>query len=92
MREASQQGFKVAVRSGGHSWIASSVRSGGLLFDMSAFNSISIDATTRTAKVGSAVRSAQLVKALWRPRDLPFQSVIAALRELEAFSWEAASV
>jgi len=64
MREASQQGWKVAVRSGGHSWIASSVRSGGLLLDMSAFNSISIDATTRTAKVGPAVRSAELVKAL----------------------------
>lgn len=68
MREASQQGWKVAVRSGGHSWIASSVRSGGLLLDMSAFNSISIDATTRTAKVGPAVRSAELVKALASPR------------------------
>ena len=64
IREASQQGWKVAVRSGGHSWIASSVRSGGLLLDMSAFNSISIDATTRTAKVGPAVRNAELVKAL----------------------------
>jgi FAD/FMN-containing dehydrogenase len=64
MREGSQQGWKVAVRSGGHSWIASSVRSGGLLLDMSAFNSISIGATTRTAKVGPAVRSAELVKAL----------------------------
>jgi FAD/FMN-containing dehydrogenase len=31
---------------------------------MSAFNSISIGATTRTAKVGPAVRSAELVKAL----------------------------
>ncbi len=64
MREASRQDWKVAVRSGGHSWIASSVRSGGLLLDMSAFKSISIDATTRTATVGPAVRSAELVKAL----------------------------
>jgi FAD/FMN-containing dehydrogenase len=70
IREASQQGWKVAVRSGGHSWIASSVRAGGLLLDMSAFKSISIDATTRTAKVGPAVRSAELVKALAAAADV----------------------
>ena len=63
IREASQQGWQVAVRSGGHSWIASSLRSSGLLLDLSAFTSISIDATTRTVGYRNLGRSQLAIAA-----------------------------
>ncbi|UOY02260.1 FAD-binding oxidoreductase [Blastococcus sp. PRF04-17] len=55
---------RVAVRSGGHSWIGASVRDSGVLLDMSSFAHVSIDRSTRTARIGPAVTSAQLVAAL----------------------------
>ena len=61
---ARTEGQQVAVRSGGHSWIGASVRDSGLLLDMSSFDQVSIDGSTRTARIGPAVTSARLVEAL----------------------------
>lgn len=57
IKAARQAGHKVAVRSGGHSWIGSSVRDQGMLIDMGAFDQVVINAAARTARVGAAVRN-----------------------------------
>ncbi|TQL53161.1 FAD/FMN-containing dehydrogenase [Subtercola boreus] len=57
-------GEKLALRSGGHSWVAASVRDGGLLVDLGAFDSVSINTAARTATVGPAVRGGHLGSAL----------------------------
>ena len=41
----------VAVRGGGHSWVASAVRQGGILLDLSRMKSIVIDAASATATI-----------------------------------------
>ncbi|MBS1879740.1 MAG: FAD-binding oxidoreductase [Actinobacteria bacterium] len=64
VRAARRDGHRVAVLSGGHSWIGAPVRDGGVLVDMSAFERIEIDPESRTARVGPAVRSGALAKAL----------------------------
>jgi FAD/FMN-containing dehydrogenase len=57
IRAAREAGHKVAVRSGGHSWIGASVRDRGMLIDMGAFDRVVIDAAARKAHVGAAVRN-----------------------------------
>ena len=64
VKEAAANGTKIAVRSGGCSWIGASCRSHGLLVDMKNFNSVSIDPCRRIARVGPAIRGAELVAAL----------------------------
>ena len=49
---ARDNGFKVGVRSGGHSWAASHLRDGGLLLDVSRLDSCTVDADKMTAVVG----------------------------------------
>jgi FAD/FMN-containing dehydrogenase len=64
VRAAAQSGTKVAIRSGGHSWIASSVREASVLVDLAAFDGISVNVEARTATVGPAVRGERLSKEL----------------------------
>jgi len=64
VREARRAGRKVAVLSGGHSWIGAAIRDGGLLIDMSAFDEVEVDVPARTARVGPAVRSGALAERL----------------------------
>jgi FAD/FMN-containing dehydrogenase len=64
LRAARSAGQKVAVLSGGHNWIAAPVHDSGVLVDMSAFDRIEIDASSRTARVGTAVRSGVLAETL----------------------------
>ncbi len=64
VRAARAAGQKVAVISGGHNWIATSVKDQGVLIDMSAFDRVKVDAASRTAWVGPAVRSGALIEAL----------------------------
>ncbi|MFB2597716.1 FAD-binding oxidoreductase [Herbiconiux sp. P17] len=60
VRAATESRQRLAVRSGGHSWVASSVRGDGILVDLSAFDDVHLDVAARTATVGPAVRGAQL--------------------------------
>ena len=56
VRYAAERGWQVAVRSGGHSWAAWSVRGGTLLIDLAAFTDLSYDERTQVVSAGSAVR------------------------------------
>lgn len=56
IRLARAEGLRVAVRSGGHSWAAWSVRDETLLIDLAAFNSMTYDDDTGIVTVGPAVR------------------------------------
>ncbi|MDO9396681.1 MAG: FAD-binding oxidoreductase [Herbiconiux sp.] len=60
VRQALATGQRVAVRSGGHSWVSASVQDDGVLIDLGALDGIELDRTNRRAVVGPAVRGAQL--------------------------------
>lgn len=66
VRFAEKSGARIAVRSGGHSWVSSSVRDEGVLLDVGSFRDLSIDAEARTAVVGPAIRARELATALER--------------------------
>ena len=52
LRYARENGHKVGVRSGGHSWAANHLRDGGLLLDVSRLDHCRVDAGRMTAEVG----------------------------------------
>ncbi|MFT4123078.1 MAG: FAD-binding oxidoreductase [Microbacteriaceae bacterium] len=56
VRLAAERGWSVAVRSGGHSWAAWSVREGGLLIDLGALRDISYDAGSGIVSAGPATK------------------------------------
>ncbi|MFE7778469.1 FAD-binding oxidoreductase [Streptomyces sp. NPDC057445] len=56
VRLAAAEGWKVAVRSGGHSWAAWSLREDTLLIDLALFTRMSYDPVSATVAVGPAVR------------------------------------
>jgi len=56
VRLAAAEGLRVAVRSGGHSWAAWSLREDTLLIDLAAFTGMDYDEATGTVTVGPAVR------------------------------------
>jgi FAD/FMN-containing dehydrogenase len=56
VRYAAARGWQVAVRSGGHSWAAWSVRDGALLIDLAAFTDLAYDDATAVVSAGPAVR------------------------------------
>jgi FAD/FMN-containing dehydrogenase len=64
VRWAAERGWRVAVRSGGHSWVGSGVRDGSLLIDLSGLDEITIDRDAGTATVRPAVRGVDLNAAL----------------------------
>jgi FAD/FMN-containing dehydrogenase len=64
VRFAAAQGIRIGVRSGGHSWVSSSIRDGGMLLDLGKFRSISVDADNMKAVVGPAVTARQLATEL----------------------------
>jgi FAD/FMN-containing dehydrogenase len=64
VRDARRDGQRIAVVSGGHSWIGAPVRDGGLLVDLAAFDSIEVDAAARAATIGPAARSGMLARTL----------------------------
>jgi FAD/FMN-containing dehydrogenase len=59
---AREQNRRVAVRGGGHSWCASSLRRGGILLDLSHMRSLVIDPARATATIGPAIRGAELIE------------------------------
>lgn len=56
VRLAAAEGWRVAVRSGGHSWPAWSLRQGTLLIDLALFTRMSYDPASGIVAVGPAVR------------------------------------
>lgn len=56
VRLAGAEGLRVAVRAGGHSWAAWSLRDDTLLIDLAAFTHLSYDDETGIATAGPAVR------------------------------------
>lgn len=60
IRMAKENGWKVGVRSGGHSWSCNHVRDGGLLLDVSQLNEVQVDRRGMTATVGPGCRSHEL--------------------------------
>jgi FAD/FMN-containing dehydrogenase len=52
VRHARAQGYRVGVRSGGHSWNASHLRDGGMLLDVSRLDHCSVDTDRMIARVG----------------------------------------
>mmetsp|Transcript_25606 Transcript_25606/g.46376 ORF Transcript_25606/g.46376 Transcript_25606/m.46376 type:complete len:473 (-) Transcript_25606:256-1674(-) len=57
---ASEHKLSVCVRSGGHNWFGSFLRSNSLLLDMSSFDSIDISPHTQTATVGPCAKGQDL--------------------------------
>ncbi|UMB68636.1 FAD-binding oxidoreductase [Mycobacterium paraterrae] len=55
IRHARSRGYRVGIRSGGHSWAASHLRDGGMLLDVSRLDHCSVNADTMTARVGPGV-------------------------------------
>src|SRR4051794_6914568 len=48
VRLARSRGFRIAIRSGGHSWAANFLRDGGMLIDCSNLTGFSVDLENRT--------------------------------------------
>ncbi len=71
VKHARDNGLKIAVRTGGHSWVNASIRNDSLLLDLGKFRSLSIDPNARTALVGPAVIARDLLREL-RAHDLVF--------------------
>lgn len=71
VRLARAQGWRIGVRSGGHSWAGSHLRDGGLLLDLSAMTACTIDPERRTALAEPGLRSSALQSAL-AEHDLSF--------------------
>ena len=61
---ARSRGLRISVRAGGHSWIATSLRDGGMLIDLSRFNAVTVDPAARTAIAQPAIRNTEIVAAL----------------------------
>ena len=63
---AGENTMKVGVRTGGHSWVHSSVRDGGIVLDMSRFRDLAVDVENKTAVVGPAIYARELAAVLGR--------------------------
>jgi FAD/FMN-containing dehydrogenase len=66
VRLARSRGLPIAVRSGGHNWVGTSLRDGGLLIDLEHLNGVQVNAAARTAVAQPAIKNDTLVAALSR--------------------------
>jgi FAD/FMN-containing dehydrogenase len=66
IRAAGRKGRQLAVRSGGHSWISSSVRDGSVLLDLAALDRIDVDPIGRKATIGPGATSRTVSRELAR--------------------------
>ncbi|KAL2844818.1 hypothetical protein BJY01DRAFT_263783 [Aspergillus pseudoustus] len=69
---AKEQNCRVAVRSGGHSWAAWSVRDDSILIDLGNFKSWTVDAENRRAQVTPSVTGRELNGMLTTEHGLMF--------------------
>lgn len=65
---AKRQNYKIAVRSGGHSWAGNHVRDGGLLLDLSAMNSCAVNKEAMLAIVGPGCKGNDLADRLGKDK------------------------
>ena len=63
---ARSRGLRISVRAGGHSWIATSLRDGGMLIDLSQLNGVTVNAEARTAIAQPAIKNTEVMAALAR--------------------------
>ncbi|HEX3034763.1 MAG TPA: FAD-binding oxidoreductase [Thermodesulfobacteriota bacterium] len=68
---AREKEMKIAVRGGGHSWCASSLRDGGILLDLSRLNAVEVDPEKRVATIQPVVTNREFARKL-APYDLAF--------------------
>jgi hypothetical protein len=61
---ARDEGYELAIRSGGHSVVGHSTTDGGLVIDLREMSAIEIDVPARTAWVETGVTASQLTQAL----------------------------
>ncbi|MFH8251223.1 FAD-dependent oxidoreductase [Microbacterium sp. B2969] len=61
VRLAAAKGWTVAVRSGGHSWAAWSVRDGGLLIDLRALTDLAYDEDSHVVSAGPATKGGEVL-------------------------------
>ena len=64
VRVAAREGWRVGIRSGGHSWIASGIRDDALLIDLSGLDEITLDVEGRRATVQPAAAGSTLNRTL----------------------------
>jgi len=69
---ARERGWQVAVRSGGHSWAAWSVRDDALIIDIGAFKDIEVDEASGLVRAGPAVRGGAELDPFLEERGLFF--------------------
>ena len=63
---AGRNSMKVGIRTGGHSWVSSAVRDGGMTLDMSRFRDLEVNVGDKTAVVGPAIYARELMTVLNR--------------------------
>lgn len=64
VRAARRDGRRIAVLSGGHSWIGAPVRDDGVLIDLSALDRVTVDVPARTMRVQPAARGGAVTREL----------------------------
>ncbi|MEY3124857.1 MAG: hypothetical protein RLZZ573_1377 [Pseudomonadota bacterium] len=64
VRQAEQDGLRIGMCSGGHSWAQNHIRDGGMMLDLSRLNSIEVNAPKMTALVGPGCVAGELNLAL----------------------------
>lgn len=64
MRAAREDGLRIAVRSGGHSWAGNHVRDGGLLLDLSRLTGVELADDRATAAVQPGCKGDELLRTL----------------------------
>jgi FAD/FMN-containing dehydrogenase len=61
---ARENGLRVVVRGGGHTWCGLAVRHGGMTIDLSALNESRIDAVSQTAVIQPVISNRELARRL----------------------------
>jgi hypothetical protein len=67
---AKEKDWQIAIRSGGHSWAAWSVREGSLLIDLSLMQEVSLDQASGIATVRPAVKGGEVLDPWLAEHDL----------------------
>lgn len=69
---ANEKNYKIAIRAGGHSWAAWSVRDEGILLDLQHLNEIALDQETGIVRVQPAVKGGAELNPFLKPYGLMF--------------------